>query len=56
MGKRGLKTRRSHLGCLQNTLREKQQLPSLLLTPLSNKKAKDRGRPPYILEQEKAQG
>ena len=47
IGRRGKKTTRSHLGCLQNPLRERQQLPSLPLASLSNRKAKERGRPPY---------
>jgi len=51
MEKRRQKTRRSHPGCLHNPLRERQQLPSLPLAPLSNKKAKVRDKPHYTLEQ-----
>ena len=54
MGKRGQKMR-SHLGCLQNPLRVRQQFPSLLLATPSRKKSKDRGKPPYISGQEKGQ-
>jgi len=40
MEKRGHKTRRSHLQCLQNPLRERLQLPSLLLAPNQVKRKK----------------
>jgi len=53
-GTKGKKIR-SHLGCLQNPLRERPQLPSLLSAPQSSKKEKGRGRPHYISEQERAQ-
>jgi len=52
---RGQKIWRSHLGCLQRPLRERQQLPSLFSAPQSNKKEKGRGRPYNISEQERAQ-
>jgi len=54
-GKEGEKDKEESLGVSQNPLRESQQLPSLLLAPPSSKKAKDRGRPPYISRQGKAQ-
>lgn len=55
-GKEGQKTRRSHLGYLENPLRERQQLPSLPLAPISKKKEKDRGNPLYTSKQRKVQG
>lgn len=55
MGKSEEKSRRSHLGCLQNQLRERHHLHLLLLTPLSKKRAKGRHRPPYTSKKVKVQ-
>jgi len=49
------KTRKNHVGYPQNPLRKRQQLLSLPLVPLSNKKGRDRDKLHYTLGKEKVQ-